>query len=170
MQAGRSARIAQTLIAVGVLAVAAVLAVGAASIPSAAGYAGVGPDFLPWAMAFALAACGGVLLWQARRGGFRNPETPSGAERGDWRSLAWVAAGIVANAALIETIGFVAACALCYGLAVRGLRAGEGRPAGGVQRTLLDLATGVAIAAPVYWLFTRVLSVNLPALTATGWL
>jgi putative tricarboxylic transport membrane protein len=32
-----------------------------------------------------------------------------------------------------------------------------------------DLLTGVVIAAPVYWLFTQVLAVNLPGLTSTGW-
>jgi putative tricarboxylic transport membrane protein len=26
------------------------------------------------------------------------------------------------------------------------------------------------IAAPVYWLFTQLLAVNLPGLTASGWL
>jgi putative tricarboxylic transport membrane protein len=35
---------------------------------------------------------------------------------------------------------------------------------------VLDLATGLVIAAPVFWLFTKVLAVNLPGLTGTGWL
>ena len=30
--------------------------------------------------------------------------------------------------------------------------------------------TGVVIAAPVYWLFTQFLAVNLPGLSASGWL
>jgi putative tricarboxylic transport membrane protein len=95
---------------------------------------------------------------------------PSGAAQGDWKALAWVSAGVVANAALIERIGFIVACAICYTLAVRGLRLAEGKGGGGLPRLAKDFLTGLAIAAPVFWLFTKVLAVNLPALTATGWL
>ena len=160
----------QTLVAVGALAVAGVLAYGATSISSEAGYAGVGPNFLPWVMAVAMAVCGVWLLLEARTGGYRHVETPSGAARGDWRALLWVSAGILANAALITTLGFVLSCALCYMLAVRGLRASEGKPAGDARVTLRDAIAGVVIAAPVFWLFTKFLAVNLPGLTATGWL
>jgi putative tricarboxylic transport membrane protein len=33
-----------------------------------------------------------------------------------------------------------------------------------------DAALGFAISAPVFWLFTQVLGVNLPGLTNTGWI
>lgn len=158
------------LIALGALAVAGVLAWGAVSIPSEAGYAGVGPNFLPWLVTVALALCGGVLLWHALQGGFRDLDPPSGAERGDWPALVWVSAGILLNAALIERVGFILSCALCYVLAVRGLRLAEGKPSGGLRQVLVDAVTGVVIAAPVYWLFTQLLAVNLPGLTGTGWL
>lgn len=160
----------QTLIGVGALGVAGVLMYGALSISSDAGYAGVGPNFLPWLVALALLACGACLLWEARRGGFRQLEQPSGAERGDWRAMAWVSAGVLANAALLTTLGFVLSCALCFVLAVRGLRASEGRQAGSPRQTLLDAVTGLLIAAPVFWLFTQLLAINLPGLTASGWL
>lgn len=159
-----------TLIALGALAVAGVLGWGAMAIPSDAGYAGVGPNFLPWVVAVALALCGAVLLWHALQGGFRDMDPPSGAERGDWTALAWVSAGVLANAALIERAGFVLSCALCYVLAVRGLRLAEGRAGGGLRRVLVDAVTGVVIAAPVFWLFTKLLAVNLPGVTGTGWL
>lgn len=159
----------QALIAAGVLAVAAVLAVGAVSISSEAGYSGVGPNFLPWAVAAALAVCGAWMLWESRTGGFRNAEEPSGAATGDWASFAWVSAGLLANAALITRVGFIVSCTVCFALAARGLRRSEGMalPLAG---TLRDAAVGLAIAAPVYWLFTKLLSINLPGLTATGWL
>jgi putative tricarboxylic transport membrane protein len=133
----------QALIAAGVLAVGALLALGALSIPSAAGYAGVGPNFLPWVVAVALLACGGALLRQVLRGGLRDLSPPSGAARGDWVALAWVSAGILANAALVTRIGFVLSCGLCFALAVRGLRGAEGRPAGGPRQTLVDMAGGL---------------------------
>ncbi|WP_337178849.1 tripartite tricarboxylate transporter TctB family protein, partial [Hydrogenophaga borbori] len=125
MQQPASTDAGQVAIGLGALGVAVVLAVGAWQIPSAAGYAGVGPDFLPWVMCAAMAVCGALLVWQALRGGWRHVEAPSGAERGDWRALAWVAGGVVANASLITTIGFVLSCTLCYALAVRGLRLSE---------------------------------------------
>ena len=78
----------------------------------------------------AMGLCGVLLIWEVRTGGFRNMEEPSGAARGDWHALAWVSAGILGNAALITTIGFVLSCALCFALAVRGLRISEGKPAG----------------------------------------
>ena len=34
----------------------------------------------------------------------------------------------------------------------------------------IDLASGLAIAAPVYWMFTKFLAINLPGLTNTGWI
>jgi putative tricarboxylic transport membrane protein len=171
-----------TLIGLGVLIIAAGLAYGAMTIPSASGYAGVGPNFLPWLVASVLLICGAMLIWEARSGGFRQLDAPSGAAKGDWRALGWVSAGVLANAALITGfelpqlgikvpgIGFVLSCALCFVLAVRGLRSSQGVSAGNAQRTLLDALTGLLIAAPVYWLFTKVLSINLPGLTASGWL
>jgi putative tricarboxylic transport membrane protein len=160
----------QTLIGAGTLLLAGLIAWGAIDIPAAAGYAGVGPNFLPWVVAAVLALCGGLLLWQARRGGWRDVEEPSGADRGDWVALAWVAAGVLANALLITRIGFVLSCALCFVLALRGLRGAEGRPPGGVRQTVVDLLIGLAIAAPVFWMFTKLLAINLPGITPSGWI
>jgi putative tricarboxylic transport membrane protein len=53
---------------------------------------------------------------------------------------------------------------------VRGLRSSEGRAAGDLRQTVKDAVTGLVIAAPVFWLFTKVLAINLPGLTDTGWL
>ena len=160
----------QLAMGIAAVVVAAVLAYGAAYIPSDAGYAGVGPDFLPWLVAAALGLCGVMLILEVRSGGYRNMEEPSGAARGDWHALAWVAAGILGNAALITTLGFILSCALCYTLAVRGLRISEGRSGGNAMQALRDAVTGIVIAAPTYWLFTKFLAVNLPGLTGTGWI
>lgn len=160
----------QLAMGVAAIVLSAVLAYGAANIPSDAGYAGVGPDFLPWIVSAVLAICGVLLIWEVRTGGYRNMEEPSGAARGDWHALVWVAAGILGNAALITTIGFILSCALCYLLAVRGLRISEGKPGGNGMQLVRDAVTGVLIAAPTYWLFTKFLAVNLPGLTHSGWI
>jgi putative tricarboxylic transport membrane protein len=160
----------QALVAAGVLLVGALLAFGALSIPSTAGYAGVGPNFLPWLVAAVLLLLGALLMREALTGGFRRMDEGAQEQRGDWPALAWVAAGVVANATLITTIGFILACTLCFMLAVRGLRGAEGKPHGGARGLAIDFATGFLIAAPAYWLFTKVLAINLPGLTATGWI
>lgn len=160
----------QLLVGLGTLAVAAVMAAGAWFIPSEAGYQGVGPNFLPWLVSAVLALCGALLCWHATQGGYREMEAPSGAERGDWKAFAWVSAGVLGIAALITTLGFVLSCALGFVLAVRGLRGSEGKPAGGMRQTLADAAIGLAISAPVFWLFRKLLGLTLPALTQSGWI
>jgi len=160
----------QTVVAVGVLLTAAALALGAIDIPSNAGYSGVGPNFLPWLVAGVLALCGGVLLWEARSGGFRAMEEPNDAARADKPAFVWVSAGLLLNAALITTVGFILSCTLCYVLAVQGLRRAAGQYAGTARTWAVDGVTGVLISAPVYWTFTQFLAINLPGLTQTGWL
>ena len=159
----------QTFVASGVLLLGLGLAAGAVSIPSAAGYGGVGPNFLPWLVSITLVVCGAFMLWESRTGGFRAMDEPDGVVP-CWSGFAWVSAGLLANAALITTIGFIFSCTLCFVLAVQGLRGAEGksdlRPAKLVKDTLI----GMAIAAPVYWMFTQFLAINLPGLTSTGWL
>lgn len=160
----------QQAIAVGAIALGGLFAFGALGIPGEAGYAGVGPNFLPWVVAAVLTLCGVLLLWQAGRGGYTHMDAPSGAARGDWRALAWVASGVVINAVSITTIGFVLSCTLCFVLGVRGMRVAEGRRGGGLRQTLMDALVGASIALPVYWLFGKLLSITLPGLTSTGWI
>lgn len=161
---------AQTVVGVGVLLTAIALALGALDIPSNAGYGGVGPNFLPWLVAAVLAVCGVVLLWEARSGGFRSMDAPSGAVRAYVPAFVWVSAGMLLNAALITTVGFIVSCTLCYVLAVQGLRRAAGQSAGNARTWLVDVVTGLLIAAPVFWAFTQFLTISLPGLTQTGWL
>jgi putative tricarboxylic transport membrane protein len=160
----------QTAIGAGVMLIALLLAVGAIDIRGGVGYAGIGPGFLAWTMAGALGVCGIVLVAHSFSGGWRSLEPGSGAPRGDWVAIAWVSAGILIDATLMTRAGFIVANALCFTLAVRGLRVSEGGSGGGAARALADLATGAAIAAPAYWLFTKFLGINLPGLTSTGWI
>lgn len=180
MASGHS-RLAQTLVGCGLLVVGGVLAVGAVDLPAAIGYSGVGPNFLPWLVAGVLVVCAVWVIREANTGGYRNMEEPTGSARGYWPGFAWVSAGLLANAALITTIGFILSCTLCFALAVRGLRHAEQRaePNAAAEsgtgkrtaaQTLRDVCIGLAIAAPVYWMFTKLLAINLPGLTSTGWL
>ena len=160
---------AQCAVGAGVLLTGIALAAGALEISSAAGYGGVGPNFLPWVAAIALALCGLLMLREALTGGFREMATPAGSARAWWPGLVWVSAGLLANASLISRIGFIFSCTVCYMLAVQGLRRASGQ-AIGAATLAADLVTGLAIAAPVFWAFTQFLAISLPGLTSTGWL
>ncbi len=160
----------ETAVGVGSLVLGAGLAIGATMISSDAGYGGVGPNFLPWLVAIVLMLCGAMLIAQARTGGFRHRDEPEGAQRGDWVPFAWVSVGILANAAAITTIGFILSCTLCFVLAVRGFHLSQGNRDMRPISWLRDAAIGLCIAAPVYWMFTKLLAINLPGLTSTGWI
>lgn len=158
----------QTLVGTGVLVLALALGWGAIAIPSEAGYAGVGPNFLPWVVSAALGLCGVALLFEARTGGFRDMEDQDD-ETPYWPGFVWMSTGLLVNAALITTIGFIFSCALCFVLACRGLRNAQGK-GGGANTWIADTITGLLISAPVYWMFTKFLAINLPGLTQSGWL
>jgi putative tricarboxylic transport membrane protein len=97
-------------------------------------------------------------------------EEALGADTGHWPGFVWVSAGLLANAALITTVGFILSCTLCFVLAVRGFRAAEGRLDLSLRAAVVDALIGMAIAAPVFWMFTQLLAINLPGLTSSGWL
>jgi putative tricarboxylic transport membrane protein len=162
----------QALVGAGTLAVGALIVGGATQISAEAGYGGVGPNFLPWVVGLALVACGGFLIYESASGGFRGLHDEGGGDEApaDWIGFALMSAGILLNAALITTIGFILSCALCFLLAECGLRHSQGRLNLHPAALLKSLAIGMAVAAPVYWMFTKALAINLPGLTGTGWL
>jgi putative tricarboxylic transport membrane protein len=160
----------QTLVGAGTLLLGLALAAGATQIASDAGYAGVGPNFLPWLVAVVLVVCGAWLVWEARSGGFRQMDEAAGAVGGHWAGFVWVSVALLANAALLTTIGFIPSCTLCFVLAVRGFKSAEDRLDLSARALAVDLLIGVAISAPVYWMFSKLLAIHLPGLTTTGWL
>ena len=169
-EASPNATLFQTLVGVAVAVTGLALGYGAIGISSEAGYGGVGPNFLPWLCAIALTVCGFWMIWEARSGGFRELEPPNGAAHGYWIGFVWVSAGLLLNATLITKIGFILSCTLCYLMAVQGLRRSSGQSGVDSPRTwAIDLGTGLLISAPVFWMFTQFLAINLPGLTNTGW-
>lgn len=161
----------QAVVGAAVVLVAAGMAWGATHIAGDAGYGGVGPAFVPWMCAVVLGLCGAWLIWEAKTGGYRHAAEPGGAVKAEMGAFVWVTAGMLLNAGLIEHLGFILSCALCYLLAVQGLRRAAGQ-----QHTLSaqglgkDALVGLCISAPVFWAFTQFLAINLPGLTETGWL
>ena len=172
---GWSNKARQSAVALAVLGLAGVLAFGAMDISSEAGYAGIGPNFLPWLVAAGLAVIAIFLGFEAQTGGFRDmPEAqadevpPPGAPC--WRGFAWMSGALLLNAALITSIGFILSCTLCFACAAHGLRQAQSGAPQSLGSWLSDLAMGLLIAAPVFWMFTKFLAISLPGLTRSGWL
>jgi putative tricarboxylic transport membrane protein len=152
-------------IGAGTLLLAALLAAGASQIKGSAGYAGAGPAFLPWVVAGAMAFLGVCLIVGARRADAEWVSPPEFPPR--WRAVAWISAGLLLNALVIEHLGFIVSCALLFACAARGFRLGaDTRPT--PKMFMHDVFIGAAISAPVFWLFTKVLGVTLPALLGRG--
>jgi len=165
----------QSAVALGVLALAACMAWGAAGISSEAGYAGIGPNFLPWLVVCGLAVVAVFLGFEALSGGFRDMPDPMAPDAPPvsapcWSGFVWMSGGLLVNAALITRIGFVLSCALCFACAAHGLRQAQSGSRQGLRSWLVDGAIGLLIAAPVYWIFTKFLAISLPGLTQSGWL
>jgi putative tricarboxylic transport membrane protein len=161
----------QAIVGAAVVLLAAGMAWGATHIAGDAGYGGVGPAFVPWLCAVVLGICGLWLIWEAKTGGYRHAGSGGGSGRADIGAFVWVSAGMLLNAGLIEHLGFIISCSLCYLLAVQGLRRAAHQAHTLTPKTLLkDAVVGLMIAAPVFWAFTQFLAINLPGLTETGWL
>jgi putative tricarboxylic transport membrane protein len=154
-------------IGTGVLVLSALLAAGATQISGQAGYAGAGPNFLPWVVSAVMALMGIGLIVSAQRADDELVATPDHPPR--WQAMAWVSAGLLLNAVLLEYIGFIPSCAVLFALAARGFRIGEDQHPTLVMAAR-DLGLGALISAPVFWLFTKLLGVNLPSLLPGGWI
>lgn len=156
-------------IAVGVvIAVAAALLAWATwQLPAQPMQLDGGARLVPGLCAGVLCLCGGWLVWEALHGGWRHLPASTSAAHLQITPWVWVTAGLLLCALLMRQSGFVCAAALCYVLALQGLRAAD-QPGLGVRgaRLVTDGVVGLLLAAVVYALFTKVLGISLPA----GWL
>lgn len=149
----------QLAVGLGLIAVSAVLAFGAFHFPPEMGFVILGAYVYPYAVAIFLACVGVVLSYQALNGGFRelparsveDDQTVPGGRMG----AAWVTVGLLQVAALINIIGFVLAAGILFACSARGF---------GSRHPVRDLAIGIALTMPIYWLFNAGLGVSLPAL------
>lgn len=150
---------AEVALSLAVLALGAGVALGTAFLPAQAGYARIGPNFIPAVVAFGLIVAGAFLLVEALGGGWRSmPEPAERTEHALHRgAFAWISGGLVAHMALMQWAGFVLAGAVLFACVARGF---------GSARALRDALVGLALALGVFLFFVRVLNVSLPG----GWL
>jgi putative tricarboxylic transport membrane protein len=150
--AGLRPALGETIIAVGVLALAGVIYWQTASIPVSPIYAKVGPTVVPTITALALALLGVLLLVEALRGGWQ-----SEAERAltiDRMALVWIAAGLILNVLLIGPAGFTLASIVLFVCVARGF---------GSRAIVRDAAIAAAFALVAYFGFAKTLGINIGA-------
>jgi putative tricarboxylic transport membrane protein len=134
----------------------------ASVIPVSPLYAQVGPKVIPFIVAGGLALLGALLCLVALKGGW-SAQIAEVAEAGppNRRALAWMAAGLAANLALIAPLGFSLAAAVQFVLVARAF--GSARPG-------RDAAIALPLCLGVWFLFVEALGVNIGAGLLEGWI
>lgn len=153
MAARQNVSIAGATIGIGLVLLGAVIAFDAATMRVPPTYAKVGPHIFPIVVAIGLVITGLLIAYSA----FAPKTGPVLAAEDaptDWRAVAIVSAGIILDALLLKTLGFIIT-ALCLFLIVAF--------ALGSRRYLRDIVTGVILATATYFGFTRGLGLQLPA-------
>jgi len=144
--------VGETIIAAGVLVLAAVILWQTAIIPVSPIYAKVGPTIVPYITALGLAVLGLLLLYSALKGGWQAEEekeiTP------DRPALLWVIAGLALNVLLITYAGFTIASIVLFVCVARGF---------GSKAILRDAGIGAAFALIAYFGFAQTLGINIGA-------
>lgn len=144
----------QLMLSIGVVALGALVLVGAYQIPDAGGYSTVGPAAVPKAVGTAMLVLGVFLLVEVWRGGFRNHD--EAAERAlpmNWQAFAWLSVGIVGYGLAIEALGFVIASIFLFVATARAF---------GSRRWGANLMIALLLAMAVFALFNHGLGLNLP--------
>jgi len=151
----------ELILSLAVLGLGISAAVGTSRLPSAGGYARIGPDLAPAVIAGGLILLGLWLLYETFSGGWRNAANDDATARGEHRftpsAFIWVSAGLFAQVVLIHRAGFVLAQAALFACVARGF---------GSAKLARDFAIGLVLGLSVFFFFVKFLNVNLPA----GWL
>ena len=140
----------ETIIAGGVLVLAAVVLWQTFEIPVSPLYAKVGPTMMPFITAAGLGFLGVLLLIEALRGGWQPDEEKEHAP--DHAALAWVAGGLILNVLLISSLGFTISSVILFVCVARGF---------GSKAILRDAGIGAAFALIAYFGFAQTLGINI---------
>jgi putative tricarboxylic transport membrane protein len=153
----RNARIsADTVVGIGIALLGVAFAVATARIEVQPVYAKVGPTFVPWLVAAGLTVAGSLMAW----GGMQGSQRQSHAAKTEWRPVAWIAFGLIADWLLFKPAGFVIASTVLFFSVARGF---------GSRSALWDAIVGAVLAMAAYVLFRYGLNLNLPGFLAGLW-
>ena len=142
----------EALIGIGLLICAAAVFWQTATMPVSPMYSKVGPTVFPYMTAAGLVVLAVLLFIQAMRGGWQ-PEDEREV-KADWKSVGFVAAGLIANVALIGPLGFSAASTILFVLVAHGF---------GSRQPIRNAITGLVLSLAAYFGFAKALGVNIGA-------
>jgi len=147
----------ELILAAAVVALGVFLLLGVTRIGFGAGYDRIGPRFFPYAVAAGLIVLGGWLAvgaWLAagRPKNLSDGSAPVAAL--NWVSLGYLCLALLLNLALLERAGFVVACSAQFWLVARAFHS---------QRPLRDAIVAVLLSTAVYFAFSQLLGLSLPA-------
>ena len=149
MTTGRSLRIGESMLSLGVLALGLFIAAQTALLDVGPSQAAAGPRLFPSLIAIGLIAVGVSLLREAFFGHIAH-------ERGwelDWRAVILVTAGLVAQMLLLESLGWIVATTLLFLATTLAF---------GSRQALQGIVYGVALSAFVFVSFNYGLGLDLP--------
>jgi putative tricarboxylic transport membrane protein len=152
MSGGRIA-VAEVLLGLGVAALGAFIAIESSAIEVSPAYAKVGPQAIPYLVAAGLILFGLLFAGMSLRPTAPAADDAAKAEPTDWRALAIISAGLIAQMLLLVPAGFVIASAILFFCVAFGF---------GSRRYLRDGAVAILLAVIVYIGFTRGLNLQLP--------
>ena len=145
----------QVAVAAGYTVLGALILWGSFYLPTGGGYAQVGPGVVPRAVGVVILVLGAFLLREAFTGGFRGVDEEAEVHLPmDWIAFAWVTGGIISYGILIEFLGFIFSSTILFVMVARGFNS---------RKWLVNVITGIILAAIVYGIFNYGLGLTLPA-------
>jgi putative tricarboxylic transport membrane protein len=139
-------------IGLGLIAIASVIGFETMQMQVPPSYARIGPQIFPYIIAIGMAITGAHIAWKSYRG---EDEVAKIEDRGptDWKSVAIIAAGLIAHMNLLKPLGFVPSGVIlfwCVAFAFGSRRYGR------------DIIVGLLLALFAYVGFTHGLGLQLP--------
>jgi putative tricarboxylic transport membrane protein len=144
----KAARLGQVGFALGVVLMGFLVAFLTTRIPIGPAYSAVGPRIFPWLIAGALVVVGVLMIIESL-----SAAEPEEQPEVDWRAMGWVAAGLLAQILLMETVGFILASTLLFVAVARAF---------GGQRLIVEIVVGFLLCVVAYFGFTWGLGLDLP--------
>ena len=147
--AKRRPDVAALIIAAALAILGAVIALDASRLGAGGAYARIGPQTIPYGIAVCLGLLAVWTVIEAVRGDF--PER----EKQEFAPVLWIVGGLLAQLALIRFSGFSIATAILFAFTARGMNRRVSLPKA--------LAFGLLLAVLIWFVFSRLLSLTLPA-------
>jgi putative tricarboxylic transport membrane protein len=147
---------ADAIVGIGIALLGVAFAVATLRIEVQPVYAKVGPTFVPRLVSAGLIVTGSLMAWA----GLHSPPRPGQGLDTEWRPVAWIFLGLLADWLLFKPAGFIIASTVLFFCVARGF---------GSRSALWDALVGAALSLAAYLLFRYGLNLSLPGLLAGIW-